>query len=177
MTSTQARHTRRAVLQAAVDASAECATVDLDLFFREDGEPYIEWQARRAEVVRVCVGCPARAACTELALRDGDGRPDRDDMVRAGLTGPELADLRDRQAVRLAAATAVDRDTEGQELDRLVAELRSEAITSPDSGRYGAVRNTALRTAAQNAVLRTLAARISTIRTGRRARAGWGVAA
>ncbi|WEH43984.1 WhiB family transcriptional regulator [Streptomyces sp. AM 2-1-1] len=177
MTSTQARHTRRAVLQAAVDAGAECATVGTDLFFREDGEPYIEWQARRAEAVRVCVGCPARAACTELALRDGDGQPTRDDMVRAGLTGPELAALRGRQAVRLAAATAADRDTEGQELDRLVAELRAEAITSPDSARYGTVRSTALRTAAQTDRLRTLAAQIRQIRTARRTRTGWGVAA
>ncbi|WP_299541784.1 WhiB family transcriptional regulator [uncultured Streptomyces sp.] len=177
MTSTQARHTRRAVLQTAVDAGARCATADPDLFFRGDDEPATDWQARRADAVRLCVGCPARTACMELALRDGDGRATRDDMVRAGLTGPELAAARDRQAVRLAAAVDADRDTEGQELDRLVVKLRAEAITSPDSVRYGAVRSTALRTAAQTDRLRTLAAQIRQIRTARRARAGWEVAA
>ncbi|WP_327270782.1 WhiB family transcriptional regulator (plasmid) [Streptomyces sp. NBC_01218] len=177
MTSTQARHTRRAVLQAAVDAGARCATADPDLFFRGDDELDTDWQARRSEAIRICTGCPMRAACEELALRNGEGEADTDELVRAGLTGPELAAARDRQAVRLAAATAADRDTEGQELDRLVAELRSEAITSPDSARYGTVRSTALRTAAQTDRLRTLAAQIRQIRTARRTRTGWGVAA
>ncbi|NEA17557.1 hypothetical protein G3I29_18980 [Streptomyces halstedii] len=66
MSSTQARHTRRAVLQAAVDAGARChdADVDVDLFFRSDGEHQITWQVRRAEALRLCAGCPVRAACS-----------------------------------------------------------------------------------------------------------------
>ncbi|WP_260147650.1 WhiB family transcriptional regulator [Streptomyces sp. CEV 2-1] len=177
MTSTQARHTRRAVLQAAVDAGARCNRMDPDLFFRADGEQLITWQARRADAVRLCIGCPVRAACEELALRDEDGRADRDDMVRAGLTGPELAAVRTVQAERLAAAVDADRDTEGRQLDMLTADLHRMAGTSPDSSRNGGRRSTALRTAAHNRRIAALAAQIRQIRTARRVRAGWEVAA
>ncbi|WP_331724898.1 WhiB family transcriptional regulator (plasmid) [Streptomyces sp. NBC_00111] len=177
MTSTQARHTRRAVLQAAVDAGARCAGSNPDLFFRADGERQTTWQARRTEAISLCTGCPVRAACEELALRDGDGRADADEMVRAGLTGRELAAVRASHAERLAAAVDADLDTEGRHLDTLTTQLQYEAGTSPDSSRNGGPRAVALRTAAQNARLRTLAAQIRQIRTARRARAGWGVAA
>lgn len=177
MTSTQARHTRRAVLQAAVDAGARCTGMDPDLFFRADDEPDTDWHARRTEAIRLCTGCPMRAGCEELALRNGDGEPDTDELVRAGLTGQELADIRTAQAVRLQAAVDVDRDTQGRQLDTLMTELHTEAILTPDSSRNGASRSSALRTAAQNDRLRTVAAQIRQIRTARRARSGWGVAA
>ncbi|MFC3235020.1 WhiB family transcriptional regulator [Streptomyces nitrosporeus] len=177
MTSTQARHTRRAVLQAAIDTHASCHDVDVDLFFRRDRERHTTWQARRTEALRLCAGCPVRAACEELALRDGEGRAGRDEMVRGGRTGPELAAARAAQAVRLAAAVEADQDTEGRQLDMLMTELVTEAGKNPDSSRNGGQRAVALRAAAQNHRLRTLAAQIRQIRTTRRTRAGWEAAA
>ncbi|WP_328541091.1 WhiB family transcriptional regulator [Streptomyces sp. NBC_00344] len=177
MTSTQARHTRRAVLQAAVDAGARCAGTDPDKFFRADGETYIEWQARRAEAIRFCSGCPMRAACEELALRDGDGDAQADEMVRAGLTGQELAAVRAAQAERLTAVVDADRDTEGRQLDALVTEFYAEACKNPDSSRNGGARNSVLRQSAQTERMRSLAVQARTIRIARRARSGWGVAA
>ncbi|WP_309031306.1 WhiB family transcriptional regulator [Streptomyces alfalfae] len=167
MTSEQARLSRRAALQAAVDTAAVCARLDPDVFFREEREHQISWQTRREDAVRVCAGCPARVACAELALRDGDGRADTDDMVRGGLTGAELAAARADRADRLAAAVDADRDTEGQHLDDLVARLRRAALVTTDR-RWQA---------AQNEEVRTLAGEIRRIRTTRRARAGWETAA
>ncbi|MEV5672813.1 WhiB family transcriptional regulator [Streptomyces sp. NPDC052503] len=179
MTSTQVRHTRRAVLQAAVDAHARChsADIDVDLFFRGDGEHQSTWQVRRTEALRLCAGCPVRAACEELALRDGEGRADRDDMVRGGRTGAGLATARTAQAVRLAAAVDADRDTEGRLLDRLTAELSVAATADTDRTAQGRRVPPAQVQERQNVRVRALAAQIGQIRTARRARAGWGVAA
>ncbi|WLQ69194.1 MULTISPECIES: transcription factor WhiB [Streptomyces] len=177
MTSTQARHTRRAVIQAAVDSSAARAGGDPDLYFCADDQGLAAWQARRTEAIRLRTGCPVRAACEELALRDGDGRPDTDEMVRAGRTGRELAAHRAAHTERLAAAVDADRDTEGRRLDTLTTQLQHEASTNPDSSRNGGPRAIALRTAAQNDRLRTLSAQIHQIRAARPARAGWAVAA
>lgn len=177
MTSTQARHTRRAVLQSAVDAGARCATADPDLWFRTDGEPQITWQARRAEAIRVCTGCPVRAACEELALRDGDGNHRVDDMVRGGLSGTELATARAAQAERLAVAVDADRDAERRRLNDLTVRLQTEALANPDKKTFGERIPAARVQAAQNHLIRSLANQISDIRTARRARAGWGVAA
>lgn len=176
MTPEQARQSRRTTLQAAVDTAAACTSIDPDAFFRADGEQYTVWQARRAEAIGVCAMCPVRAACEELALRDGDGRVDSDDMVRGGLTGPELAARRARQADRLAAAVDADRDSEGRRLDELIAELRRAALKNPDKA-AGGHRTGQRAQAAQNAQVRLLADQIREIRTARRARAGWSVAA
>ncbi len=177
MTSTQARHTRRAVLQTAIDAGARCRGMDPDAWFRADDESDADWQPRRDSAMRVCNRCPVRAACEELALRNGDGELEADELVRAGLTGPELAVVRTAQAVRLAAAVDADRDTEGRQLDQLTVELVTEAGKNPDASRNGGPRVAALRAAAQNHRLRTLAAQIRQIRTARRTRNGWEVAA
>ncbi|NEA19612.1 transcription factor WhiB [Streptomyces halstedii] len=177
MSSTQARHTRRAVLQTAIDVGARCQGMDPDVWFRADDESDADWQPRRDSAMRVCNRCPVRAACEELALRNGDGELEADELVRAGLTGPELAAVRTSQALRLAAAVDADRDTEGRQLDQLTVELVTEAGKNPDSSRNGGPRATALRAAAQTHRLRTLAARIRQIRTARRTRNGWGVAA
>ncbi|WP_326701873.1 WhiB family transcriptional regulator (plasmid) [Streptomyces sp. NBC_01754] len=177
MTSTQAQHTRRAVLQAAIDANAHCHDADLDLFFRGDREHHTTWQARRTEALRLCAGCPARAACEELALRDGDGRAGQDDMVRGGRTGLELADARDAQAVRLAAAVDADLDTEGRRLDRLTADLRVAATADTDRTVKGRRVPPAQVQDQQNTRVRELADEVRQIRTARRARAGWEVAA
>ncbi|QBR04613.1 transcription factor WhiB (plasmid) [Streptomyces sp. S501] len=177
MTPTQARHVRRAVPQAAVTASAARAGGDPDLFFCADDEGLAAWRAGRTEAIRLRTGCPVRATCEELALRAGDGRPDTDEMVRAGLTGRGLAAVRAAHPERLAAAVDADRDTEGRQLDTFTTQLQDEAGTNPDSSRKGGPRALALRTAAENDRLRTLAAQIHQIRAARRARAGWGVAA
>ncbi|MFB7598385.1 WhiB family transcriptional regulator [Streptomyces sp. NPDC056160] len=175
MTSEHAQRSRRDVLQAAVAAAGVCRTVDPDAFFRAEGEQYITWQARRAEAIRVCTGCPVRAACEELALRDEDGRATEDDMVRGGLTGPELAAVRAHHAERLAAAVDADRDTEGQRLDALTVQLQRAAVKNPDKA---AGHRTASRAqTAHNAEVRNLVAQIREIRTARRARTGWRTAA
>ncbi|MGW0669798.1 WhiB family transcriptional regulator [Streptomyces sp. NPDC002746] len=176
MTSTQARHTRRAVLQAAVDANARCHGADLDLFFRGDREHHTTWQARRTAALRLCAGCPARAACEELALRDGDGR-DQDDMVRGGRTGPELTAARTTQTLRLAAAVDADRDTEGRHLDQLTVALRRTATAVTDRTVQGRRIPPTQAQEQQNTRVRELAAQIRQIRTARRVRTGWGVAA
>ncbi|HWU08850.1 MAG TPA: WhiB family transcriptional regulator [Streptomyces sp.] len=176
MTSALARHTRRAVLQAAVDAGARCTGMDPDLWFRADDEPDTDWHARRLEAIRLCISCPMRAACEELALRDGDGEAEADELVRAGLTGPELAAVRDHQAERLAVAVDLDRDTEGHQLDELTTKLRFAATKNPDKS-AATVRTVAVSRAAQNAEVRNLATQIRQIRTARRARNGWEVAA
>ncbi|MFJ3106547.1 WhiB family transcriptional regulator [Streptomyces sp. NPDC086835] len=175
MTPTQARLARRAVLQTAVDTAAVCTGADPDLFFRGDREPQITWQARRSYAQRLCSACPVRAACEELALRDGDGRPDVDDMVRGGLTGPELAAVRADQGRRVAGAVDADRDVEGRRLDELAVELRRAAVKNPDKA--GGHRAQDRAQAAQNAEVRSLVARIRQIRTARRVRAGWEAAA
>ncbi|MET8130155.1 WhiB family transcriptional regulator [Streptomyces sp. NPDC005065] len=177
MTSTQARHTSRAVLQSAIDAGARCATADPDLWFRSDGEPQITWQARRAEAIRVCTGCPVRAACEELALRDGDGNHRVDDMVRGGLSGTQIAAARIAEADRLTAAVDADRDTEGRLLDDLSVALRTQAGLNPDGRRNGGHLRQDENQTEQNLRIRALAASIRQIRTARRARAGWVVAA
>ena len=166
MTPTQARHTRRAVLQAVVDTSARCNSMDTEMWFRGDGESTADWQTRRTTALRLCTGCPVRAVCEELALRNGDGEPDADDMIRAGYTGPELAAIRDHHAVRLAVAIDRDRDTEGRLLTDLTTALHAEVALDPDDN-----------TAEQDLRISALAASIREIRTDRRARAGWGTAA
>ncbi|MEV6080993.1 WhiB family transcriptional regulator [Streptomyces sp. NPDC052069] len=175
MTATQARGVRRAVLQASVDAGARCNRMDLDLWFRGDDESAADWQTRRTTAQRICLGCPVRTVCEELALRNGDGDATADELVRAGYTGGELAAIRDHQADRLALAVAADRDTEGHTLDTLTAELHHAATTNPD--RSGGSRRIAESQTAQNAQVRHLADQVRQIRTARRTRAGWGTAA
>ncbi|MEV2264542.1 WhiB family transcriptional regulator [Streptomyces anulatus] len=175
MTPTQARHTRRAVLQATIDTGSRCTDLDPEAYFRGDDESDTDWQPRRDNAIRICNGCPVRAACEELALRDGDGEPDADDMVRAGLTGPVLASVRDHQAVRLAVAVDHDRDTEGRHLDDLTIQLRIAATKNADKA--GPVRTADAARTAQNTAVRELAAQVREIRSARRARTGWGVAA
>ncbi|MFB7049673.1 WhiB family transcriptional regulator [Streptomyces microflavus] len=176
MTSTTARHLRRGVLQAAVDAGAVCTGMSLDVFFR-GAETDIEWRPRRTTALRICAGCPVRAACEELALRDGEGDPDADEIVRGGLTGPELAAARDAHAVRLAVAVDADRDTEGSRLDVLMAERYVLATTSTERVRDGKRVPPAVVQREHNRRIRTLNREIAQTRTARRAQAGWAVAA
>ncbi|MFE4540209.1 WhiB family transcriptional regulator [Streptomyces scopuliridis] len=187
MTATAARRTRRTVLQAAVNSGARCARQNLDpaLFFRADSEgadseggEAVAWQARRAAAIGVCALCPVRAACEELALRDGDGDRATDDLVRGGVSGQNLAITREiRQADRITAATAADRDDEWQQLVELTVAARTEALKNPDRRSAGGPRKSAQSQAAQNRRIHSLTEQIRTIRTARRARTGWGAAA
>lgn len=177
MTSTQARRMRRPVLQAAIDAGARCTKADPDLFFRPDGEPPATWQAQRAEAIRFCHGCPVRTACEELALRDGDGNPRVDDLVRGGRSGYELVALRELQAQRLAAAITADEasDQEWNKLQDLAVKLNREARRMPT--RSGGMPHQAVLLGQQNERIAELAAKLAMVRTARRARTGWEVAA
>ncbi|MFE8978583.1 WhiB family transcriptional regulator [Streptomyces cyaneofuscatus] len=151
--------------------------MSIDAFFRGGGETDIDWAPRRTAALRVCAGCPVRAACEELALRDGEGALDADEIVRGGLTGPELAAARDAQAVRLAVAVDADRDTEGSRLDALMAERHALAIASTERVRDGKRVPAAVVQQEQNVKVCTLNLLITQARTARRTRAGWGVAA
>nr|ABI32395.1 unknown [Streptomyces sp. 44414] len=72
---------------------------DVDSFFQEDGEPDADWKQRRTRTVRDhCTVCPVRAACAELALRDGDTAG-----VRGGLDPQKL----DRRLAPRAAGLSV----------------------------------------------------------------------
>uniref|UniRef100_UPI002F9106A8 WhiB family transcriptional regulator n=1 Tax=Streptomyces virginiae TaxID=1961 RepID=UPI002F9106A8 len=177
MTSTQARRMRRPVLQAAIDAGAKCVQADPDLFFRADGEPPATWQAQRAEAISFCHGCPVRAACEELALRDGDGNDRVDDLVRGGRSGSELVALRELQVQRLAAAIAADEasDQEWKQLTGIAVELGCEARRMPT--RSGGMPHQAVLLRQQNERIVELAAKLAVVRTARRARNGWEVAA
>ncbi|MFD3542278.1 WhiB family transcriptional regulator [Streptomyces sp. NPDC058662] len=177
MTSTQARRMRRPVLQAAIDAGAKCVQADPEQFFRAEGEPAATWQAQRAEAIHFCHGCPVRAACEELALRDGDGNPRVDDLVRGGKSGSELVALRERHTTRLTAAIAADEasDAEWKELTTLAVKLNREACTTPT--RSAGMAHQAQLQELQNKKIRELAAQIVALRTARRARTGWEVAA
>ncbi|GGX39892.1 transcription factor WhiB [Streptomyces chryseus] len=178
MTSTQARHMRRAVLQSVVDAGATCAqagSLDSGEWFREEGEGIGVWRTRSRALLRVCAACPAMDACRELALRDGDGDSTSDDMVRGGLTGQQLAKARGKQAERLAAAVAADRDPEWRRLVDLTVQLRREAVKTPDKA--GGQRRQGAAQEVQNRRVRELASQVRQLRTARRARTGWGEAA
>ncbi|MFZ3475947.1 WhiB family transcriptional regulator [Streptomyces sp. 2.9] len=168
MTSTQARRMRRPVLQAEVDAGAGCVGAHPDMFFRGDGAPLLVWQEQRAEALRFCHGCPARAACEELALRDGDGTK-RDEMVRGGLSGTELAARRKAQARRISAAIAADTASgeEWNKLTDLTAKLHRAA---------GLNRRPEFQ-AQHNERVDELRADLAAVRASRRARTGWEVAA
>ncbi|RLV64250.1 transcription factor WhiB [Streptomyces sp. CBMAI 2042] len=151
--------------------------MSIDAFFRGDGETDIEWAPRRTAALRVCAGCPVRAACEELALRDGEGAPDVDEFVRGGLTGPELAAARVAHAVRLAVAVDADRDTEGSQLDTLMAQRHVVATTSTERVRDGKRVPAAVVQQEHNVQIQSLSLQIAKVQTARRVRAGWGVAA
>ncbi|WDN56433.1 hypothetical protein [Streptomyces clavuligerus] len=116
-----ARISRRLVLQARVDAGASCASapapgVGRVEWFRGEREPYAAWKARTLLLLKVCGGCPARAACRELALRDLEGMDlnrGEDDMVRGGLLTGELRDLGTAQARDIEEAVARDDEAAG----------------------------------------------------------------
>lgn len=62
---------------------AACATVDPELFYPEPGQ-----RGMALAAVRVCMGCPVRAACEARALGEDGEEPERDG-VWGGLTASE----------------------------------------------------------------------------------------
>lgn len=180
LASTQPETMTRSALQAQVDTRARCAGgVDPSLFFHEDG-PDPTWPYRRAEALQVCAACPVVNACRELALRNGDGTSDADDMVRGGMTGRQLAQARRLQADRLIATAAAETDAEWNELADLVrsrAELIHQGLGRHRPSGVAHAAQVARLEARDNEQIAVWADRISEIRTVRRARTGWGIAA
>ncbi|MEU2873028.1 transcription factor WhiB [Streptomyces olivoreticuli] len=175
----QVQGLRAPALRAAVDAGAACAdphnSPSVEEWFRSDGEGVVEWTDRSAKLRDFCWQmCPVVAQCRELALRQGEGRPAQDDMVRGGLSGQELVDERTRDEDRLAEAVAEDEHAtvEWQAYQWAALWLAEQARSMVGSG---AANEKARR--ANNARTREAAEELRSIRRVRRERAGWGEAA
>lgn len=176
MTTAAAQGARIPLLEAAVDSQAACArpdAPDLEVWFRLDGESLPYWRPRRDWLMAYCrTTCPVMEACREVALRLGDGHR-ADEMVRGGMSGPQLKQARLTGADRLAEARNADL-ADGREWERLTTLTKSllvEALVNPEG------RGTAEELAAQNERVSELAAETEQIRTARRARHGWNNAA
>ncbi|WDN56253.1 WhiB family transcriptional regulator [Streptomyces clavuligerus] len=90
---------------------------DVDSFFQEDGEPDADWKQRRTRTVRDhCTVCPVRAACAELALRDGDTAG-----VRGGLDPQKLDRRLAAESNRLKHARAADEQAGEEQRARFAA--------------------------------------------------------
>ncbi|MFE2274875.1 WhiB family transcriptional regulator [Streptomyces lavendulae] len=104
-----------------------CHTVqpDVDNFFQEDGEPDADWKQRRVRAVRDhCTVCPVRAACAELALRDGDTAG-----VRGGLAPQKLDRRLTAETTRLERARAADEQVGEEQHARIAAGLELQRLT------------------------------------------------
>ncbi|MGK5545696.1 WhiB family transcriptional regulator [Streptomyces sp. URMC 127] len=162
-----------------VDAGAACADLRNaplpEEWFRSEGETEAEWSFRAKVLGDFCREiCPVMAECQELALRQGEGRPWQDDMVRGGLSGHELVDERARDEERLALAVADDQRAAVEWQEYLQAALWQMKQASMVVG-AGAAKEEARRVSNDRA--REAAARLQAIRRERRERAGWGEAA
>ncbi|GAA3163616.1 WhiB family transcriptional regulator [Streptomyces ramulosus] len=158
MSPARARGTRLPHLQTDVDAHASCAPHNTPAdqrqdWFRADGEPGAEWDARSIDLKSICESCPVLAQCREIALRL-DAPNAAPDMVRGGLTGAELRARRKRHRDSILRATAADHAF----LDRGDEERR----------RIRAL-NTTIRAAHRPAAVEEL----RELRAARRRRAGW----
>ncbi|MFJ2745377.1 transcription factor WhiB [Streptomyces sp. NPDC087440] len=174
MTGEQARSQRRTVLQRVVDAGARCqqpgaGAVD---FFRGEEESRKSWSERREDLVLFCHGCPVMAACRELALREGDGWDRADGMVRAGLSGQELYEVRQREDERLRAACHEDLDPQWKRLTTVARALQAAVAVNVEMSS----RNVGAQVR-QNLRIRQLAGELHEVKAARRACAGWGQAA
>lgn len=193
MTPEQARATRLPDLETAVATSARChskyapgpTNPHTGDWFREDGETTRSWTVRRVALLDYCTTCPVLNACREIGLRrdapDADG-----DMVRGGMTGDKLSAMRRSRTHRKSIKAAIDADdahdpdAERREINRLAAELRTNALELPDPRtRRGTRRITGHQPGGPDSPESTAATRaaLQSLRTTRRARAGWNTAA
>jgi hypothetical protein len=93
------------------------ADPDVDRFYQEDGESDADWRRRRAQTVRDhCSVCPVRAACAELALREGDTVG-----IRGGLNPEKLKRRLVMERDRIHQALAEDQRA-AHELQRLAGQ-------------------------------------------------------
>ncbi|MFI2031886.1 WhiB family transcriptional regulator [Streptomyces buecherae] len=171
MTVQEAQNARRPQLQAELGAAA-CAqpsryTPDPDEWFRRDGESKDKWRTRRAALLEICERCPVRAACHELALRDGEGEARWDDRVRGGAHGTQLYRERLDQEQRLIEARQADAAPGREQATYLgeVQRLHTAARTMQD------------RTLACGPSAHWASAQLSILHQARRTAVGWGAAA
>ncbi|WP_372412009.1 WhiB family transcriptional regulator [Streptomyces luteireticuli] len=141
-----------------------------DEWFRDD-ESDAEWADHAERLKAFCREvCPVMAECRELALRQGEGRSREDDVVRGGLSGFELLDLRVQDATRLRAEAAKDRSQ--------LVEWRRYMAAAAAVHAAGAVitRPSAERSARARRQREAAVRRLQEVRQERRARARWTVA-
>lgn len=113
-----AQHLRTPQLRQTMKYSV-CLTADPDIghFYQEDEEPDTDWRRRRAQTVRDhCAVCPVRAACAELALREGDTAG-----IRGGLTPEKLKRRLVMERDRLDQALAQDQHAAQRQQARIAA--------------------------------------------------------
>jgi hypothetical protein len=108
LTVSEARRTRRTILEQIVARGAACAGIPME-FYRVENEPLAAWKLRREYLIcAFCIPCPVREACEETALRAGEGEETGDSMVRGGFYSEDLFEIRVRQRARLRRAVAAD---------------------------------------------------------------------
>ncbi|MFE9121526.1 WhiB family transcriptional regulator [Streptomyces sp. NPDC007172] len=161
----RAPHLRRAITHSV------CHTVqpDVDNFYQEDGEPDADWQQRQARTVRDhCTVCPVRAACAELALRDGDTVG-----VRGGLDPQKLTRRLAAETTRLERARATDERATDEQRARIAAGAEVQKL----SGQYIGTSVRPEKRLENIKNIREAARRRTELVTAHRRAAGWTVAA
>lgn len=112
-----------------------CLTADPDIrhFYQEDEEPDSDWRRRRAQTVRDhCSVCPVRAACAELALREGDTVG-----IRGGLHPEKLKRRRAMERDRLDQALAEDQRAAERQQARIAASREVQRLAGQYLGTSG----------------------------------------
>lgn len=112
-----------------------CLTANPDIghFYQEDGEPDTDWRRRRAQTVRGhCSVCPVRAACAELALREGDTVG-----IRGGLAPEKLKRRLVMERDRLDQALAEDQRAAQRQQARIAAAREVQRLAGQYLGTSG----------------------------------------
>lgn len=177
LTAARARTLRLPVLNTIVEKAGRCARPGRDVpgpddWFRDDDEPNTAWCTRRAALLDFCAGCPALAACREVALRLDAPLADGD-MVRGGMTGDQLATMRrsEKHRASIKAAIKADEDDPHSDLERrqitaLAAQLRDAVLAHNDPRRTSSAHK-----------IRAMSDELRARRAARRAKTGWAQAA
>ncbi|MEU7075725.1 WhiB family transcriptional regulator [Streptomyces narbonensis] len=148
-----------------------CLATDPDPnhFYQQDEEPDADWHRRGAQTVRdYCSVCPVRAACAELALREGDT-----DGIRGGLTPEKRMRRLAMERDRLDRALAEDQRAAQEQQARIDAAREVQRLASQYLGSSGKPHNRQ-----QNLEnIRQAAQRRQELVASHRRTAGWTVAA